>query len=620
MAIVERCDRCGAELSASAMKGLCAACMLKEGLLTPPIPHDATPADFAPPVFELETPDFIGGYQILEVIGQGGMGIVYLAEQTKPVRRQVALKIIKVGMDTGEVIRRFEAERQALAMMDHSNIARVLDAGATDTGRPYFVMEWVRGPRITNFCDENRLSIKERLKLFVQVCRAVQHAHQKGVIHRDLKPSNILVATEDGLPAPKIIDFGIVKATGVALMENSISTGIGQLMGTPAYMSPEQMKMGRTVIDTRSDIYSLGVLLYELVTGKTPFDSTELLGHGLSHMQRIILGQEPPRASARFASLPRDERKAVARCRDVWALRLTEILREDLDWVAGKALMKDRSSRYETANGLAMDVQRFLENRAVLARPSHVPYKLRKLLTRHRMVAAVAALVAVGCIGAIWGATQLVDNRRQARIDRLTSDFLTGVFNSVDSASTNTHPASASEMLEAAGRNIGPAFPGEPLTELAIRQRMAEIALKIGRPDIGLVQAKAAARLALLAHGREDDPALLESLNLEGQAEARLGDDAKALPRLQEALAMGQRLLKAHPENPACQMDVAEVHRTLGELYAGGGNTNAALDHYRDGLKIVDSLRAAGEDGARLDQLHSSFETRLKSPFTKTGQ
>src|SRR5438067_258951 len=323
--------------------------------------------------------DKIGRYKLLQQIGEGGCGVVYMAEQTQPVRRRVALKVIKLGMDTKQVIARFEAERQALALMDHPNIAKVLDAGATETGRPYFVMELVRGIKITEFCDEKSIPTADRLKLFTQVCQAIQHAHQKGVIHRDIKPSNILVTVNDGVPVPKIIDFGIAKATAGPLTDNTFFTAFEQFIGTPAYMSPEQAEMTSLDIDTRTDIYSLGVLLYELLTGRTPFDPSELLQSGLDEMRRTIREKEPDRPSTRLSTMAEGELTTAAKHRHTEAPRLIHLVRGDLDWIVMKCLEKDRTRRYETANGLASDIQRHLNNEPVVARPPSALYRIEKL-------------------------------------------------------------------------------------------------------------------------------------------------------------------------------------------------------------------------------------------------
>ena len=358
----------------------------------------------------------IGRYKLLEKIGEGGGGIVYMAEQEVPVRRRVALKIIKLGMDTKSIIARFEAERQALAMMDHPNIARVLDAGATKTGRPYFVMELVRGVRVTDYADEEQLATEQRLDLFIQVCRAIQHAHQKGIIHRDIKPSNILVTLHDGVPVPKVIDFGIAKATETPLTDKTLFTGFGQFIGTPAYMSPEQAEMKNGLdIDTRSDIYSLGVLLYELLTGRTPFDAKKLMQDGLDEMRRTLRDVEPQRPSTMLTTMQGGELDATARRRHSEPPKLISLVRGDLDWIVLKALEKDRMRRYETANGLAMDVERYLENEPVLARPPSRIYRLQKLFRRNRAVfisgIAVTSALAIGFGTSTW----LFFKEKQAR-------------------------------------------------------------------------------------------------------------------------------------------------------------------------------------------------------------
>ena len=331
---------------------------------------------------------------------------MYLAEQEEPLRRRVALKVIRLGMDTQSVIARFEAERQALALMDHPNIARVFDAGATDGGRPYFVMELVRGVRITEYCDENALSAPERLALFVQVCQAIQHAHQKGIIHRDIKPSNILVTVNDGVAVPKVIDFGIAKATEQKLTEKTVRTLFLEFLGTPAYMSPEQAAMTTLDIDTRSDIYSLGVLLYELLAGQPPFDGPKLLQAGFDAMRRTIAEAEPARPSTRLRQMPFAEQTTTAQRRRTEPPKLIKLLRGDLDWIVMKCLEKDRARRYETANALAADIQRHLDTEPVLARPPSNIYRVQKLLRRHRKAFAAAAallvILAAGLAASTW--------------------------------------------------------------------------------------------------------------------------------------------------------------------------------------------------------------------------
>ena len=370
----------------------------------------------------------IGPYRLLQEIGWGGFGVVWMAEQERPVKRRVALKIIKAGMDTKEVIARFEAERQALALMDHPNIARVFDGGATDAGRPFFVMELVRGVAITRYCDENRLSVEDRLRLFMTVCQAVQHAHQKGVIHRDLKPSNILVTLQDGAPVPKVIDFGIAKATLAQLTEKTLFTRFHAFIGTPAYTSPEQMEMSGLDVDTRSDIYSLGVLLYELLAGQPPFDSGELLKSGLEAMRRTIREVDPPRPSHRLSTLTKEARLSVAQQRRTDATRLSLLLHGDLDWIVMRCLEKDRTRRYETANGLARDILRHLENEPVAARPPSKAYVFRKLIRRNKWAflagGTIATVLVLGIVASTSEAVRAVRAERAAALERHRAEDL----------------------------------------------------------------------------------------------------------------------------------------------------------------------------------------------------
>ena len=356
--------------------------------------------------------DRIGHYKLLEQIGEGGCGVVFMAEQEEPVRRRIALKIIKPGMDTKSVIARFEAERQALALMDHPNIARVLDAGATEMGRPYFVMELVNGVKVTEYCDQKQLGLEPRLELFIQICHAIQHAHQKGIIHRDIKPSNILVTLHDGVPVPKVIDFGIAKATEERLTDKTFFTAHAQLIGTPAYMSPEQMELSGLGVDTRSDIYSLGVLLYELLTGKTPFDTKELLKSGVDEMRRTLLEREPSTPSSKLRSLAGEELTKTAMQRHVEPPQL----RGDLDWIIMKALEKDRNRRYETADGLAMDIRRCLDNEPVVARPPSSAYRFQKAIHRNKlMFGAATAVVAALLAGIVISTWQVIQSRKAQR-------------------------------------------------------------------------------------------------------------------------------------------------------------------------------------------------------------
>src|SRR6476620_5339885 len=382
---------------------------------------ESPPAGSAPPTIDLpitESPGtVIGPYKLLQQIGEGGMGVVFMAEQTVPIQRSVALKIIKPGMDTRQVIARFEAERQAVAMMDHPNIAKVLDAGTTDSGRPYFVMELVKGVPITKYCDDKHLPIRDRLELFIDVCQAVQHAHQKGIIHRDIKPNNVLVAEYDNHAVPKVIDFGVAKATAQKLTERTMFTEFGQVLGTMEYMSPEQSKFNQLDIDTRSDIYSLGVMLYELLAGSTPFSEKRLHEAAFDEMLRIIREEEPPKPSTRLTSS--DTLPSIAANRHIDPARLSKDVRGELDWIVMKALEKDRNRRYETASSFAADIERHLHDEPVEAGPPSYAYRLKKFVRRNKVgVLAGSAIALALAVGLILASIGFIQARQQADIAR----------------------------------------------------------------------------------------------------------------------------------------------------------------------------------------------------------
>ncbi len=578
----------------------------------------------------------IGRYKLLQAIGEGGFGVVWMAEQEQPVRRRVALKIIKLGMDTRQDLARFEAERQALAMMDHPSIAKVFDAGATRTGRPYFVMELVKGVPITDYCNRHSLSFSERLKLFMQVCGAVQHAHQKGIIHRDIKPSNVLVTHIDDKPAPKVIDFGIAKATQARLTEQTMFTEIGQFIGTPAYMSPEQADPIGMDIDTRSDIYSLGVLLYELLTGATPFDSKSLRKAGFEEIKRIIREDEPSRPSTRLSRLGA-ELNTVAKQRAVEPRKLGTILRGDLDWIIMKALEKDRARRYETANGLAMDIERYLTGEAVVAAPPSATYRFRKLVRRRRGTvtasAAVAVSLLIGVVAFAWQARVAVGQRDRAvlaeaetrkKADELqqVSDFQASMLRQIDATAAgetlfadirdrfgkalekaevpqeqresraallarelgqvNATDAAAAmidrTILWPSIMAIDQRFKDQPAVDATLRHTLADLYRILGRYDdaFPLQSSALATRRRVLG---EDDSGTLDSINSLASILESQGEQAEAEALYREALDKRRRV--SGDEDP----ETLNVMGNLGTLLRSQGKLDEAEPLLRTSLE-----------------------------------
>jgi tetratricopeptide (TPR) repeat protein len=531
----------------------------------------------------------IGPFCLVRALGQGGMGAVWLAEQTHPVRRQVALKVIKAGMDTAAVIARFEAERQALALMDHPNIAKVLDAGTTPAGRPFFAMELVEGTPINRYCDQQRLTVRQRLGLFIPVCRAVQHAHQKGIIHRDLKPSNVLVTSYDGQPVPKVIDFGIAKATGPQLAGGDLLTEAGALVGTPEYMAPEQADPGNADIDTRADIYALGVILYELLAGSLPFSRTQGGGVSLFGLLEMICQAEPPRPSTRLAAA--ESLTDVAAARRAEPGQLPKLIRGELDWVVMKCLEKNRARRYETANGLAADIQRFLDDEPVAARPASVGFRLRKFVRRNRPAVAAAALVALALAGGIVGTTYgLVQANRakQSALRRLeqiekNNEILGAVFTDLD-------PRRAEK-------------DGDPLSTI-LGRRLADAAGQLEGDAVG------------------DRLTVARMQNTLGVSLIHLGHAGAAIPVLQKSAATrADQLGEDHPDTLMSRYNLAYAHLTDGQGDEAvsqfqavlAGRTAVLGDNHTDTIAAMNALAVAYRQGGRRDSALPILERAVRS-------
>jgi non-specific serine/threonine protein kinase/serine/threonine-protein kinase len=535
-------------------------------------------------------PGQIGPYRILQLLGEGGMGVVYEAEETGPVRRRVAVKVMRAGLNSREVMARFDTERQALAVMNHPGIARVLGVGATSDGQPYFAMELVRGLPITRYCDTHRLSIEQRIELFIAVCHAVQHAHQKGVTHRDLKPTNILVTEQDGAAQPKIIDFGIAKALGHQLTELTLITMSGHAMGTAAYMSPEQADPAGVDTDTRADIFSLGVLLYELLVGELPVDP-ETMGLHL-FLARLAAGEaNPPTPSSRLHT-NRQRASSAATTRGTDAEKLRRRLRGDLDWIVMKAMAPERSRRYDTANGLALDLRRFLSDEPVLARPPSVPYWVGKFMRRHRVGVAVGLVGTVAVLAATVMAT--VGFVRASRAERMAAEeaqtanallnFVVDLLSEADPARGSGPPISIRDAVDVGARNVGSYFEGQPRVLARMLQALGGIYLNLGEFREAQELASEALRIQRQEFGPNHET-LVEALVLAGDVARHRGEHDIADSLLQRAISIGNDRLGAE------HLDVASALAGLGALRIRQGNYAAAESLYRVVLPLDERLR-----------------------------
>jgi tetratricopeptide (TPR) repeat protein/serine/threonine protein kinase len=522
-----------------------------------------------------------GKYKLVEEIGEGGMGSVFMAQQTEPVKRAVAVKVIKAGMDSKAVLARFDAERQALAMMDHPNIAKVLDAGTTDGGRPFFVMELVKGTPITRYCDEHKLTPRQRLELFVPVCQAIQHAHQKGIIHRDIKPSNVLVALYDDRPVPKVIDFGLAKAAGQTLTDKTLMTGFGALVGTPEYMSPEQASLNNLDIDTRSDVYSLGVLLYELLTGTTPVDKKSLGKAAVLEVLRIVREVEAPRPSAKLSSI--DTLPSVAANRGTEAAKLSRLMKGELDWLVMKALEKDRTRRYDTPNGLARDVQRFLADEVIEARPPSVGYRLKKFVRRHKGQFLAASLVllalALGGGGFLYVKKEL-DARQAQRIRDVNE--------AMNAAMTLREQRQLDRAREEAQRALVLVESGPAEAELQDQARSLKAELDKENDDSKLAEHHRQQAMDLGRAGRTDEAIAQGRKSVEldprnAEAHVMLGALLHAKGQVDETIACWRKAIELDPKN-------AKTHDNLGVLLHGKGELDEAIACYKKAIELDPKL------------------------------
>ena len=541
----------------------------------------------------------IGRYKLLRILGEGGMGIVYLAEQEEPIRRQVALKIIKLGMDTKNVIVRFEAERQALALLDHPNIAHIHDAGATESGRPYFVMEYVQGLPITEHCDSHKHTIEDRLSLFLQVCQAVHHAHQKGIIHRDIKPSNILVSIQDDQALPKIIDFGVAKAIRQPLTDRTLLTEQGQLFGTPEYMSPEQADMVSEDIDTRSDIYSLGVLLYVLLTGVLPFDAKKLREGGIEHIRQTIRQTNPKTPSTRLTSLG-EEAKKVAQSRRTEVATLAKRLHKELEWIPLKAMRKERTERYRSASELADDIENYLKGAPLLAGPPEILYRLSKFAQRNRALVSGIAAVLIVLVAGIIASTLFAIGQARARAEaQAVSDFLRhSVLESLDPFKVGGRQITIRSVFDAASASLQEEFTGTPLAEAGIRYTVGNAYWSLGLYEQGELHLKRAMEIQQARLGPEN-PATLLSTHYLGWLYFSKSRYTQAEQFLTQAMEARIRVLGQEDENTLLSMG------GLACVYNMQGRFQEAEELLEKGLEIT--RRVFGEEHLLIPALSNAM-------------
>lgn len=540
----------------------------------------------------LQPGDMIGRYKLLRKIGEGGMGEVWKAEQREPYKKEVALKIIKAGMDTKEVVARFEVERQALAMMSHRNIAKVIDGGTTDWGGPYFVMDYVAGKPVDKFCDEKKLGMRERLEIFRRTCDALAHAHQKGIIHRDIKPSNILVCEENGQAVPKVIDFGIAKATTMRLTEMTYATMTQQAMGTPPYMSPEQAGEGTEFIDVRSDIYSLGVLLYELLTGRPPFEAKELLSKGLFEMRRMICEDRPPKPSTCISGLDLEKRETAAASRRLDSRQLEPVVRGELDWIVMKALEKERERRYQTANAFAQDIENYLENKPVSASPPSIIYTVSKYMRRHRVAAASIAAITVTIVAAsiisTWQAMVAIEARKVAEEEQRKAERSLFIAGDAHQGATDL---AAEVLLVGVNETQRDGESGTPEAE-EFRSRLMGVVQDQARIINGYFESVPPGADAQSRHMR----AIV--LNSRGYLARKLGDFEKARIHYTASLEIREGLLGDDPGQALYLHNLAVSYDNLGDLHVqmaedgidAADNYAEALGHYHKGLSYAKKL------------------------------